>query len=377
MYYFATTVLGLEDVAASELEEILGVKPEVDVGKIFFKGDLSVVYRVNYFSRTINRVFIMLLREEFETLEDIYRHMKSIDYTWIMEPNKTFAIRSERVGNHPFTSIDIARIAGKAVIDSYMESTGVRLRVNLDNPDVEIWVFARNRELLVGVNTTGESLHKRRYRVYNHPAALKPTIAASMLRLGGYRGQPLLDPLCGGGTIAIEAAHAARKVPIILFRHDFLLRNLKVHNASLEEGIVSELLSTMNNELYEIYCMDVSPKHLEGAMINARSARVGDTIRFLLRDSTRKESHCDVKADLVVTNPPYGIRSHRLKKIGEFYETLLRVLADSYKGKRLVIITASTRQLEEAASKVGLTLEHSRHVMHGGLPTKIYVYRLE
>jgi tRNA (guanine6-N2)-methyltransferase len=374
--WFATTVVGLEDIAAQELEELVGVRVDVDVGKVYFEARPEAMYLVNFAARTINRLFVLLLKERFERLEDIYRLVKSINFTEVMDPDKPFAVRSERVGKHDFTSIDVSRVVGQAVIDSYVESTGKRPRVNLDNPSIEIWAYVRHDEVLVGVNTTGESLHKRRYRVYDHPAALKPTIAAAMLRIGGYAGQPLLDPLCGGGTIPIEAAHAARHLPISLFRKDYLFRNLKFHDPSFEESVSRALLERVNEGFYSIYCMDISPKHLAGAIRNAESARVRDTITFLLRDATRAESYKDVNAELVVTNPPYGIRSHRLKKIGEFYKLLLRALRDSYSGGIVVAITSSTKQLEEAAESTGVGILHSRRIMHGKLPVKIYKLKL-
>ncbi|MEM1879872.1 MAG: tRNA (guanine(6)-N2)-methyltransferase, partial [Desulfurococcaceae archaeon] len=309
-------------------------------------------------------------------LEDVYRLMKSVDYEDLIPPDKTFAIKSERVGKHDFTSLDVSRVAGQAVIDSYIESKGLKLRVNLDEPDVEIWVFLRYDELIVGINTTGEGLHKRRYRVYSHPAALKTTIAVGMLRIGEYKGQPLLDPLCGGGTIPVEAAHLARRVPIVVFRRDYLFRNLKLYDPALEANIAEKLIQTSRRDIYEIYCMDISSKHLRGALENARSALVDDTIKFLLGDATRKESYKGINASLVVTNPPYGIRSHRIEKIDEFYESFAKVLADVFPGARLVLITASVKRFEQSTEKVGLEIEHQRTVMHGGLTTRIYKVKL-
>jgi len=262
------------------------------------------------------------------------------------------------------------------VIDSYMKSRGVKLRVNLDEPDVEISVFVRFNEVLIGVNTTGESLHKRRYRIYNHPAALKATLASAMLRLGEYRGQALLDPLCGGATIPIEAAHMARKYPVVLFRKDYYFTKLPLHDPKIESAVRARLLESINKDKYEITCVEISPKHVKGALINLKNALVEDTIKVLNRDSTRTETYRDIKTELIVTNPPYGMRTHNLKKISLFYETLLRVLREVYSGVKAVLITASIRQLEAATTKIGITTLHSRKVMHGGLPAKIYVLKL-
>lgn len=370
--YFVTTVVGIEDICAQELSQLIGADTELGVGKVFFKGGLDTIYRVNFASRTTSRLFIQLVRDRVTILDDVYRLLKSVEYSDYLRPDTAFAVRCERLGKHSFTSLDIARVAGKAVIDSYMDSKGVRLKVNLDNPDVEIRVFLRDDELIAGVNTTGEGLHKRRYRVYSHPAAIKTTIASAMLKIGGYAGEPLLDPLCGGGTIPIEAAHAARRMPIVMFRQDYMFRSLTLHDPLLEREIAESLVNSARRDLFDIYCMDISPKHLRGAIENARSALVDDTIRFLQRDATRAESHLDLSADLIITNPPYGIRSHNLKKIEQFYISLLNTLYKHYTGSKLVIITASTKQFEEAVQRAGLGVEHCRTVLHGGLKTKIY-----
>ncbi len=197
-----------------------------------------------------------------------------------------------------------------------------------------------------------------------------------MIFLGGYRGEPLLDPLCGGATIPIEAAHIARRYPLSMFRRDYYFRRLPLHDESLEKSVEEDLLSSANRDLYNISCVDISREHIHGAQLNARSALVDDTIRFFVRDSTRRESFEDIEAKLIVTNPPYGMRSHNLKKIESFYEALLRTLRDAYGGVRVVLITASTRQLESAANKAGVEIAHSRRVMHGGLAAKIYVMKI-
>ncbi|MEM1618109.1 MAG: hypothetical protein QXE77_00920 [Desulfurococcaceae archaeon] len=122
--------------------------------------------------------------------------------------------------------------------------------------------------------------------------------------------------------------------------------------------------------------MDISSKHLRCALENARSALVDDTIKFLLGDATRKESYKGINASHVVTNPPYGIRSHRIEKIGEFYESFAKVLAEVFPGARIVLITASVKRFEQSTEKVGLEIEHQRTVMHGGLTTRIYKVKL-
>lgn len=373
--WFVTVAPGIEDLAAGEMEELVG-SAKADVGKVFFRAPLEAMYVVNYAARTVNRLHLLLAREEFESLGDIYGVAKGVDYGPLLGPDRSFAVRCKRIGEHPFTSMEVARVVGQAVIDSCTESLGFRPKVDLEEPDLEITVLVRFGEVLMGVNTTGESLHRRGYRAYHHPAALKTTLAAAMLRLGGYRGQALLDPFCGGATIPIEAAHLARRYPLLLFRKDPYLPKLPFHDPDTERAVREKLLEAATRDPYEITGIEISPKHAEGARINLKTALVEDTVRVLQGDCTRAEIHRDLSAELLVTNPPYGMRSHSLKKIGAFYETVLRTLREAHHGVRAVFITASAKPFEEAAARVEVPIPHSRRVMHGGLPAKIYVLEL-
>lgn len=218
----ATTISGLEDVASEEISKLLNTPVCPDKGRVFFETNLEGIYVANLLSRCLHRLFILLHSGVAQGLKDIYNQVKSLPFTEYIAPNQSFAIRAQRSGEHDFTSLDIASIAGKAVIDGYLEERGVRLRVDLNQPDVEIYVLLRDGELLVGINTTGESLHKRGYRVYDHPAAIKTTLASGMILLSGWKPEEVfLDPMCGGATIPIEAALMARRVPNNAFGRKF------------------------------------------------------------------------------------------------------------------------------------------------------------
>lgn len=377
MNWLATVNEGLEDVAADEVQRLLGVKAELGVGRIFFKfNDFTPMYLLNFSSRTINRLYLLLERAKTNTIEEIYEVAKSIDYRQFIGRDQSFAIRAERVGEHGFSSIEIGRVVGKAVIDSYMEDVGVKLKVDLENPDVEILALLRFDEILIAINTTGEGLHKRRYRVYDHPAALKTTIASSMLMLVGYRGEALLDPMCGGGTIPIEGAHLARRYPISMFRRDFAFRKFIFYDKVDEERISSMLEERVDHDVYDIYSMDISEKHVQGAIRNAESAKVSDTIKFMIGDALNKNSYAGIDPKIIATNPPYGIRSWNIKKVEELYAKFLKNLVDLYSGVKLIAITSSVDQFTRAIQSANAKLLHKRMVKHGNLPAGIFIVTL-
>ncbi|MCX8204594.1 MAG: tRNA (guanine(6)-N2)-methyltransferase [Candidatus Nezhaarchaeota archaeon] len=376
MLFFATTNRGLEDVAVRELRE-MSVEARAEIGKVVFQAELKDAIKLNLSSRTLHRIVLSLLRSEVEGLEDTYREVSSIDFTGLIDRNQSFAVRAERVGEHNFTSIDLASKVGQAIIDSYRQACGHRLRVDLKNPDVVIICILKGRELTVGIDLTGGSLHMRNYRVYDHPAALKTTIAASMVMLSGWRGDgALLDPMCGGGTIPIEAALIARRTPPGIFRRSFAYRKLVFIDTRVEEEISEELVKQASIGVYPVYGLDCFLKHIEGAKRNAASAGVADTVSFKVGDVFRLEKYVECRPEVVVTNPPYGLRSGPPpKRIKDFYLKMLKGMRAA-RASRALVITASRSKLIEAAKEEGVEVEETRPVMHGRLQAYILTMRL-
>ena len=377
MRYFATVPLGIEEVAAGEICELGASSVTPDIGKVFYEGDLRLMYLSNFMLRTVNRVFVLLLRERFKDLAEIGKLAKSLTYSEFVNKDLSFAVRAERHGEHDFTSLDVKRVVGAAIIESYMEERGHRLKVNLDDPDVEFFVLVRDDEVIMGVNTSGSSLHKRNYRVFNHPAALKTTLAAAMVRLSRLgSSDALLDPMCGGATILIEAAHKLRSYPLIMFRSDFAFRKLPIHDEYLEAEVAEEVLEGMLFDTFKMTGIDISHKSLEGAKKNLRSGFVDDTVKLLWGDAGRAETYEGVEASVIITNPPYGMRSHNIKKIPGFYRGFLKTVSDLYHGATLVAITASHKAFEDALNAVSASIIKKLSVMHGGLNAVIFVAKV-
>jgi tRNA (guanine6-N2)-methyltransferase len=364
---------GIEEVAAREVSEVLGLPVfGVSVGKVFFRASTRDIYRANYLLRTSTRVLVVLANTSFGTLRDIRDVASSLDYREFLAPGRSFAVRAERVGEHDFTSVDVAREVGTAVIESYSSLTGVRPTVDLENPDVVLRVIVRGSSLLVGVETSGRSLHRRGYRVYNHPAAINPVIAAAMVYSAGAT-RTLLDPMCGGATIPIEFVHIRRHYPIALFRRDFAFRRFGIYEPDVDRDVLEELVAGVDMDSpVEAYCIDISWKAIEGARANLASSYTSDAVRLIEGDSTKVSTHPRVNVDAVVSNPPYGYRSHNIRKIEGFYREVLTSLRNSYPGVRAVMVTLSHRQFSKAAEEVGVKVVGSTPVKHGGLLARIF-----
>lgn len=367
---FATTIMGLEDVAAKECEEIIGVKAEPDVGKIFFQADEKQIIKLNLASRNLHKIFITLVRTQAETLEDVYKAAREVDYTRFIKADQSFAVKGERHSkDKPFTSMDMAASVGRAVIESFRERAGVRLKVNLDKPDVQLYSLIRDSEFLLGLNTTGKSLHRRFYRVFHHRAALQPSIAASMIKLSEWRREELLlDPMCGGGTIPIEAALIALRIPPGIRRaSELALRKLKFIDDAEFREVLEELEGGMDLQFSpKIVGADASPKSIEGALANAEKAGVSKAVRLLVGDVFKLKEWMKDAADHVIMNPPYGVRMG-VKRILEFYEKACRSVHEASPEARLTAIVSKPTIFGKALKAAGYQIKAKRQIMYGRL----------
>jgi len=372
--FFATVPCGIEDIASEEVYELIGCRAKPDVGRIFFEASLESIFLLNLKASTLNKIMIQMCHGIFSELKDIYRMVKDVDYGWIIDANQPFAVRSERVGIHDFTSIDVSRIVGQAIIDSYREAYGKRLPVNLDEPEVEFYALVRDQEFLLGVNTTGNSLHRRGYRAYMHPASLKPTLASAMLRLSGWNpGRGILDPMCGGGTIPIEAAFKAANIPPVHLRSDFAFLKLKFIDGNDFWTLRNRLLAERRYEApAEIYGMEKFRHHLEGAILNSEKAGVRELIEFKLGDATNSSDYPDGEIGYVVVNPPYGIRMVPGGSPRSLYSRFLKALRERAEDAILILITAAHKRFVEAAEEIGIEIIERRIVLHGDLRARIF-----
>jgi len=342
---YLTTERGIEDIVAQDLKlsfnvdaKLLGFR-----GKVFTQGDEDLIFMLNFAARSINRVVILLAKCEVGALTEIRDIVNDIDWSLYINRKQTFAVRAERVGKHNFTSMDIAREVGATVIENCERSYKEKLKVNLKKPDVIIIAELINSKFLLGIDTTGASLHMRRYRVYNHPMPLRTTIAYLLVRLSNWEGSGiLLDPMCGGGTIPIEASLYARKIPIVNFRKSeyafYKLRFLDLEKAS---KIQNKLLNDAQwNLKLNVYGMDINKKHIKGAKMNAKSAGVDDTITFFHGDARRlSEYFPDESIDAIISNPPYKLPDKdKLSRL--YHKFLININKKLRSGGRAVIITS-------------------------------------
>lgn len=338
-----TTNPGIEDIAADEIKAKLKASIEEireNHGRIIARVDedyLDVIERL----RSIYRARILLARgricPEKKCLKDLAQVIGDSRAYEYLSRDSSFAVRVNRAGSHEFNSMEIARIAGDAIIEATIRHRGFRPRVDLDYPSTIIAVDVIEADVIVSLELSGDlSWHRRGYRLYDHPAALKPTLAYAMLVLSGVSDkETLVDPMCGGGTIVIEAAYM------------------------LEDS--------------RLYCMDKNPKYISGAQLNAMAALVDKRIVFLVGDATRLSSYIG-EADVIVSNPPYGIRLGSPKPVRKTYSEFIREAARVAR-KSIVLITPEHEFVKKILMENGWRIVHERRVAHGDLYPHIIVGR--
>ena len=367
---FATTINGLERFAADECKQVAGVDAEPDVGKVIFKADVDQIIKLNLGSRMLHKIFITLARTHVEILDDVFRAAREIDYAEYIRPDQTFAVQGERHSkDKPFTSLDMAAAVGKAIIRSFEEKKGARLKVDLDDPDIQFYCLVRDSEFFLGINTTGKSLHRRFYRVFHHRAALHPTIAVGLLRMANWRkNEFLLDPMCGGGTIPIEAALMALGTPIGARKiNELAVSKLKFIDFEKIRKIAEELERSVDSAFKPMLMgTDASPKSIRGALLNAEKAGVSGLINFSVKNVFGIENWLKSEPDHVVMNPPYGIRMG-ISRIKRFYERVCSCLAEAAPKARLTVIVSKPGIFSKALEKSGYNILSKIPVVYGRL----------
>lgn len=369
--FFATVNIGLEDIAILELRKLFGIEAFKGNGLVRFSGSLEDIYKLNSFSRTIHKLIIILGEFDFEDLKDLFFFAYNLSYTRYIDRNQSFAVRVERIGKHEFNSLQASARIGEGIINSFLDETGHRLKVDLENPDVEFFCRIEGNRAILGINTTGISLRRRGYRKFSHPAALSPTIASSMIYISEWsKDEILLDPMCGGCTILLEAYMIANEIPVAIFRElkgiSYAFKRLNFY----DEGKYREIISKRDfeREVLNLLALDSAIRFLKGSKLNLINAGAMECMNLVQGDARKLPFRY---FDVMVTNPPYGKRSGDIPYIRKLYrEFLYEIKRNPF--KKLVIITAAPRILRKAIEENNLRIVKEFFSLHGDLPVKIF-----
>ena len=318
----ATTYAGLEEVLAQELIALNADEVEAARRAVYFSGDAAMIYRANYALRTALRVLVPVRTFKIYKAEDLYFQASKIHWEEYFGTDKTFVVQ-ETVFSDLFRNSMYASLKLKdAIVDRFRRMTGKRPSVDLNRPDVVVNLHLANNSCTVSLDSSGESLHKRGYRIQNHEAPISEVLAAGLLRLSGWSaGEPLLDPMCGSGTIVIEAAMMACDIAPGACGRSYAFQNWKSYQPDLFEKIKKEVVRKKIG--FQLYGSDISRSNINKAYKNVEKAGVSDVVCLEVADFRSLEKRAGTS--FLLFNPPYGERI----KSGD--ETLYTMIGDVLK----------------------------------------------
>lgn len=369
MKWIATCPHETVDVLASELSE-LGITDQTILHRgVAFDTDLETAYRAHLLLRTASRIQRVVAEFPVPDIAQFRVELQKIVWPEWLRSHKPFMVTPA------LTDQQALALGEETVIKSVVQSVqGGAFEKNAPrfDPDAEepitIVVFIRNGTCILGIDTAGRALHKRGWRTNGHPAVLKETLAASILLLAGYTGQePLLDPMCGSGTIVIEAAYIAlNKAPLIhRGKDDFALEHLAGFDRALWRRVSDQLRAAKKSALpAPIYASDISGKYVEVARASALRARVEKYIEFNTRPF--QDWSPPVPSGLLVANLPYGERIGA-GVIAALYRDVGRVIQERFSGWRIALLVPA----EAPIHLLGLKSPREIALLNGALPVKL------
>ncbi len=356
MLFLSTTIHGLEDIAAREIENFGARILELRSGKVIYKGNEELIYKLNYGAKRIFRIAVILSMGKMKELEDLRKFVRDSDFCI----DDTFAVRTKRKGEHNFTSMDVNAIVGEEILKKCPKA-----KVNLDEPNLTFLCWINDEDFIFTLDTTGNSLHRRGYRVYQHPAPINPVLASLMLDFAGWKGKKMVDPFCGSGTIPIEAYHNYNRVPN-KFR-DFDFSKLIFFDEELWNEIKDEMDKRERNKRLELYCIEKFKKHVKGCKLNAKNA--GAKFYCIHGEAEKLHKFID-STPFIITNPPFGLRIGSKKKIFKLYEDFAEELEEHFSGTILTLIIPYKK------FEAYFDVLEKREIMYGELQTKIYKFKI-
>ncbi|MDE5940736.1 MAG: RNA methyltransferase [Muribaculaceae bacterium] len=365
----AKTFQGLEDVLAEELRDLGAENVEPGRRMVSFEGDLEMLYKANLCCRTALRILKPIYKFTARNTDELYEHTKEFDWGSLMAVGSTFSIDTVAFSDEFTHSRFVTYRVKDAIVDWFKDRYGEDKRpgVRLQDADVMINVHISGSDVTLSLDSSGESLHKRGYRVAQTEAPINEVLAAGIILRSGWRGDsPLVDPMCGSGTFLVEAALIAANINPGVYRKHFSFENWKDFNPELFDRLYNDD-SNEREFNFKIYGSDISPKAVEIAARNIKSAGVGRMIDLQTRPlSAWNEAPAN---GVLITNPPYGERISSDDMDG-LYELIGQKLKNVFKGYHAWIIGAKN----EYISKIGLAPSVKIPILNGALECELREY---
>lgn len=366
----ATTFHGLEGVLANELLKLGARDIEEFKRGVSFTGDKGFMYKANLCLRTALKVLVPIYSFRADNEYELYNKMKEYEWEELLSADDTLAINATVNSDEFNHSLYVSQKTKDAICDRFVEKFDVRPNVDLDHPTLRIYVHIFRNQVNVSLDSSGDSLFKRGYRVDIDTAPMKEVLAAGMVLLSGWQPHlPLIDGMCGSGTIGIEAALYANNIPAGVFREEFGFMKWHDYDKELWDKIYDSCINRIKDDMPQIISSDIDSVPLEMAKRNGAVAKVDDVIQY------RHISFFDLMPErphgTILLNPPYDERI-KMEDTNTFYKQIGDKLKKDFGGWTAWIITSNM----EAIKHIGLHPSKKMTLFNASLECKLLKYEM-
>lgn len=370
--YFAAVARGLEQLAAAELTEIGATDIAPGFCGVSFHGDRELLYRINLWARLPFRVLVKLGELPSIDGDELFESIQSIDWAQYLTPELTMAVtvtgKNEQLNHSHLTAVQVKR----AITTQQTQQFGERSNVDIAAPDVRVNVHIDKDLCSVSLDSSGSSLHRRGYRAAVGDAPLKESLAAALVKMSGWTPDlAFVDPLCGSGTLPLEAAMQAINIAPGVFRESFGFERWLDFDPELFDRLLKDAEARERKDLQmTIVGSDRNYAVIKQAQSNALKSGVGNYVDLVQQELADVEAPAD--AGILLCNPPYGERLGRGEDLGAFYKLLGDILKNRFKGWTAYVLSGN----KELAKSIGLRSAARTTVYNGTLPCQLMKYEM-
>ena len=365
----AKTFQGLEPVLATELIELGANNIQIGRRMVSFVGNKELMYRANFQLRTAIRILKPIKHFRATTAEEVYDAVKQVDWTEYLTNDTTFAVDSVVFSNEFRHSKFVAYKVKDAIVDQFREKTGDRPNIRIVNPDIQLHIHIAEYDCTLALDSSGESLHRRGYRQESVEAPLNEVLAAGIILQTGWRGEcDLIDPMCGSGTIPVEAALIARGIAPGVFRKEYAFEKWPDFDPDLFSAIYDDDSRERPFD-HHIYGYDNNRQAVAIATKNVRAAGLSKEITIDFKDF--KDFVQPREKSIIITNPPYGERISAPDLLG-LYKMIGERLKHQFVGNDAWILSYR----EECFEAIGLKPSLRTPLFNGALECELRKYRM-
>ena len=366
----AKTMIGIEDVLVKELEAIGAKNIEKLNRAVGFDGDMTMLYKANYLLRTAVSILKPIYSFEANNEQELYDNVYKYKWEKLVNPDGTLSIEPVVYSTIFTHSLYASQKSKDAICDRLRKMFSQRPTMTKDNPDLILNLHIHENQVTFSLNSSGESLYKRNYRVAVESAPMNEVVSAGLIQLSGWeRDCNFFDPMCGSGTLLIEAAMFANNIPAQYYRYDFAFTKWADFSMPDWKRVRAQADQQMIDFDYEIWGSDISGQAIKTAQENVKNAKLHKDIQ-LFRSDIQDQDPPEGKT-LIITNPPYGERLD-VDDIFDLYDIIGRVFKSKYTGNVAWLISSDL----EAFKYIALRPSRRITVYNSNLECKFCKYEL-